>query len=148
MEVRISVRAIILHSGNLLCVRQKHTNDLIKSVNNYWNIPGGKLNKNESLPGCLSRELVEETGVKPEVGNLMYIQQFTFKNKDYLEFFFNVTNSKDYLKLDLSKTTHGHAEIEEVAFHDPSKIKILPKFLGFENLIDQMQLPVKLYSYL
>ena len=77
---------------------------------------------------------VEETGIKPVVGNLLYIQQFTHGDKEYLEFFFHVTNSEDYLDIDLTKTTHGMEEIEEIGFVDPATTHILPEFLKTESL--------------
>ncbi len=148
MNRRISVRAIILHEGRLLAVRHKQSNKLIQSMNNYWAIPGGGLDENESIIDCLVRESIEETGIKPKIGSLMYIQQFKFKDKEYLEFFFNVTNSQDYLKLDLSNTTHGLTEIEEITFIDPKTSKLLPLFLSEENLEEQVNKPTKNFSYL
>jgi hypothetical protein len=78
--------------------------------------------------------MVEETGITPVVGNLLYVQQFAHGAKEYLEFFFHVTNSEDYLHIDLAKTTHGMEEIEEIAFIDPTTTHILPEFLKTENL--------------
>jgi hypothetical protein len=78
--------------------------------------------------------MLEETGVVPKVGELLYIQQFIYGGSEYLEFFFHVTNSKDYLEIDLSETTHGDLEIAEVAFVDPSDSYVLPEFLTTEPL--------------
>jgi hypothetical protein len=78
--------------------------------------------------------MIEESGIKPIVGNLLYVQQFTHGEKEYLEFFFHITNSKDYLHIDLSKTTHGMEEIEEIGFVDPSTAHLLPEFLKTEPL--------------
>jgi ADP-ribose pyrophosphatase YjhB (NUDIX family) len=99
-----------------------------------WCLPGGGLDEGEALIPGLEREMAEETGVKPDVGNLLYVQQFIYNDKDYLEFFFHVTNSQDYLHIDLSKTTHGAEEIAEIGFVDPAATKILPEFLMSEPL--------------
>lgn len=95
---------------------------------------GGGLDEGEALIDGIEREMLEETGIKPVVGSLLYIQQFTHGEKDYLEFFFHITNNEDYLNIDLSKSTHGLEEIEEIGFIDPTGTKILPEFLATEPL--------------
>lgn len=80
--------------------------------------------------------MFEETGVRPVVSNLLYVQQFVHNEEDYLEFFFHITNSEDYLTIDLSKTTHGLEEIEEIDFIDPAGSHIMPVFLKTEPLIE------------
>jgi ADP-ribose pyrophosphatase YjhB (NUDIX family) len=133
MNRRISVRAVVLHEGKLLGVRlQPDPNDPTKGT--YWCTPGGGLEDGEALLEGLHREMIEETGIAPEVGELLYIQQFNYGDREYLEFFFHVTNSGDYLEIDLSKTSHGDLEIAEVAFVDPADSYVLPEFLTKEPL--------------
>lgn len=134
MTRRVSVRAIILHQGKLLCVRLKPCHEVSASMASSWCLPGGGLDEGEALVPGLEREMLEETGIRPKVGNLLYVQQFTYNDKDYLEFFFHVTNDQDYLHIDLSKTTHGADEIAEIGFVDATSTKILPEFLMTEPL--------------
>ncbi|HEU4966100.1 MAG TPA: NUDIX hydrolase [Candidatus Saccharimonadales bacterium] len=131
---KITVRGIVLHEGKLLCVRLKPYKDHLKRDNSYWCLPGGGLDEGEALIAGVEREMVEETGIKPVVGNLLYVQQFTHGGKDYLEFFFHITNGEDYLHIDLSKTTYGQQEIEEIGFIDPTRTHVLPEFLKTEPL--------------
>lgn len=131
---RVTVRGIVLHDGKLLCVKLKPYKDHLKRDNSYWCLPGGGLDESEALAEGIRREMLEETGVEPVVGSLLYVQQFTHGDKDYLEFFFHITNSEDYLNIDLSKSTHGLEEIEEIGFIDPTGTKILPEFLATEPL--------------
>jgi ADP-ribose pyrophosphatase YjhB (NUDIX family) len=133
---RVSVRAIILHQGKLLCVKLKPYSNSITEGKNYWCLPGGGLDRGEALIDGVKREMLEETGIAPVVGNLLYIQQFTYKEVEYLEFFFHITNASDYLDIDLSKTTHGLEEIAEIGFIDPAKEYVLPLFLSKEPLED------------
>ncbi len=137
MVRQISVRGIILHEGTLLCVRLKAYKDLLKRDNSYWCLPGGGLDISEPLVAGIEREMLEETGIAATVGKLLYIQQFTYEGKEFLEFFFHITNSQDYLNVDLSKSTHGMTEIEEIAFVDPANTHILPDFLTTEPLEKQ-----------
>lgn len=102
--------------------------------NHWWCLPGGGLDEGEALLPGLEREMIEETGVKPQIGRLLYVQQFADDRAEYLEFFFHVTNSQDYLNIDLANTTHGADEIAEIAFVDPATCKVLPEFLSTEPL--------------
>jgi hypothetical protein len=73
--------------------------------------------------------MIEETGVKPEIGNLLFIQQFMDGEREQLEFFFHIKNADDYETLDLENTTHGTIEVAEYGFVDPKTTNILPAFL-------------------
>jgi ADP-ribose pyrophosphatase YjhB (NUDIX family) len=134
---RVTVRGVVLHKDKLLCVRLKAYKDHLKRDNSYWCLPGGGLDEGEALIAGIGREMLEETGVKPVVGNLLYVQQFAHGEKDYLEFFFHITNSEDYLNIDLSKTTHGLEEIEEIGFIDAATAHVLPEFLKTEALAER-----------
>lgn len=146
MERRITVRAIIVREEKLLCVRQKDYET--GEPWDFWCLPGGKLDPGEALVPALRREMLEETNIAPEIGNLLYIQQFSENGVESLEFFFHVTNAEDYTAVDLSDTTHGEAEIEEIDFVTPEKVTILPKFLATEPLdkITDATQPVKIFS--
>lgn len=131
--------------GKLLLV-VLHPNDDVK--NDYYCTVGGGLDDGEGLIEGLRREVIEETGIEPVVGRLLFVQQYSDKN-DNIEFFFHVTNAQDYLSIDLSKSTHGSDEIKEIGYYDTGRVTILPKFLenfDFGQLNDDN--PVKFYSYL
>lgn len=146
---RITVRGIVLHEGKLLCVRLKAYKEHLRRDNSYWCLPGGGLDDGEALIDGVKREMLEETGVEAQVGDLLYVQQFTHGEKDYLEFFFHITNSHDYLNIDLANSTHGETEIEEIEFIDPETMRVLPEFLGTENLAEQVKgEPTKVISRL
>lgn len=123
---RITARGIIAKNGQIFCVRQRHYD---KTINDFWCLPGGKLEAGESLTDCVRRELVEELGVEPEVGKLLAIQQFGDSSEESIEFFFEITNPGDYQKIDLAKTSHGQDELVEYGFIDPSTVDIRPDFL-------------------
>jgi ADP-ribose pyrophosphatase YjhB (NUDIX family) len=150
MMRRISVRAIVLdRDGKLLCARLKrYPGALSVSEDEWWCLPGGGLDEGEALLDGVRREMLEETGIEAVVGDLLYVQQFQHGDKDYLEFFFHVTNAEDYRQIDLSKTTHGAAEIEEIAFIDPKEKHVLPALLKTEGLIEQAKNGrAKFFSY-
>ena len=123
-KIIIKVRAIILHEGKLLVVRHPHDTSFVA-------LAGGHLEWGEDVKECLSREMIEELGVKPDIGRLFYINTFTqTDNKQYVEFFFEVKNGGDYL--DTEKLTRSHAhEIAEIVWISPTDdVKILPKLFA------------------
>lgn len=124
---RVNVRAIIVKDGKLFCQRLKASHTLHNKE--FWCTPGGGIDFGESLHEGLTREIIEETGVKPVIGNLLFIQQFMDGDREQLEFFFHVTNADDYQSLDLSVTSHGDAEVAECGFVDPKTTIIKPDFL-------------------
>lgn len=97
----------------------------------YWCTPGGGLDEGESLHQGLTREIIEEIGIAPKIGKLLFIQQFieSSKQQEQLEFFFQIENVEDYHDINLEATTHGLAEIQTVEFVDLKTHNILPQFL-------------------
>lgn len=124
---RVNVRAIIVKDGKLFCQKLKNSHSLHDAP--FWCTPGGGIDFGESLHEGLTREIIEETGVRPDIGNLLFIQQFMDGEREQLEFFFHVTNADDYETLDLASTSHGDAEVAECGFVDPKNTVIKPDFL-------------------
>ncbi len=145
-ERRIAVRGIIFHNGKLFAQKFiKNNKDLL-----HWSTPGGGLESYESLRDALHREMIEETGIAPEIGKLLFIQQYAERRREYLEFFFHIKNGKDYSTVDLASTSHGLHEVADCKFIEPAREKILPVFLRTANFKDAIASsgPVPLYSYL
>jgi len=145
---RVAVRGIIVRDGKIFC--QKLQDKSTGRMNDFWSTPGGGLDPGESLVAGLRREIVEETGVSPDIGSLLFIQQFVQGDKEHLEFFFHIKNTSDYETIDLSKTTHGLIEVNDMNFVDPRAGNILPEFLqtvDIKSAIDQ-QKPTEVFSYI
>lgn len=148
MNRRISTRGILYKNGKLLAVQQKLNVD-----KNFFNTIGGGLEDNENLRAGLNREFIEETGVKPKIGDLLFIQQFSEivkgEKREYLEFFFNILNVDDFHNIDTTKTSHGMIEIENFKWVSPKEENILPKFLtevDIEKSIEEGK--VQVFEYL
>jgi ADP-ribose pyrophosphatase YjhB (NUDIX family) len=134
MERHVSVRGIAVLDGKLLCVRLKPYPGAAHAEHDFWCLPGGGVDAGETLLDAFKREMVEELGVEPKVGRLLYVHQFAHSDKDILEFFFHIENPEDYKNVDLGQTTHGVQEIEAIDFVDPKTTHILPDFLTTEDL--------------
>lgn len=149
MNRKITVRGVALHEGKLLCVRLNQYKGALPGAGGYWCIPGGKLEEGESIIDGVRREMLEETGVEPHVGNLLYVQQFEHDGVEFMEFFFQIKNSQDYLDIDLTKSSHGVEEIAEIAFIDPKAHDIKPTFFTVEPLgADAATGAARFFSYL
>jgi ADP-ribose pyrophosphatase YjhB (NUDIX family) len=136
--------------GKILASKQKD-DDGNEAEN--WATFGGGLDPQESLTDGLYREMIEETGIVPKIGKLLFVQQFTDPNdkeKENLEFFFLIENAADYESIDLSVTTHGAVEIVRSDFIDPKIHKILPAFLQTIDIKDYVEndRPVFVYNNL
>lgn len=151
MNRRVAVRGVITRDGKILAVRlKKYAGRATDDANDYWCTPGGGVDVGEPLLPALEREMIEELGVKPVIGKLLYVQQFVHGDTEQMEFFFHITNAADYAAVDLSKTTHGLVEIETVDFIDPAANRVLPQFLT-EQLLDDATLAAattKFFNYI
>lgn len=124
-EIKIKVRAIILHEGKLLVVQHPGYEAKLAAL------PGGKLEWGEDVKECLTREMIEELGVKPEIGRLLYINKYTEgENKQYIEFFFEVKNGKEYLNPEKQIRSHAYELIGMIWVNTTDDITILPKAIG------------------
>jgi ADP-ribose pyrophosphatase YjhB (NUDIX family) len=119
----VTVRALIIDRGELFMVKHKphHT---------YHALPGGRLEIGETLEDGLTRELIEETTIRPELGPLLFINQFINDRDHRVEFFFWVKNAAAYRSANPQAATHGF-EITSFGFGDPTdpKLNLLPEFL-------------------
>lgn len=123
----IRCRAVIMHEGNILGVKNNHGGD-------YYSLPGGHMEWGENIEDAMKREIFEEFGVMPQVGRLLYVNNFTETDtKQSIEFFFEITNTQDYLDIEKLKGTHSYelSEIRWLNIHDDTKllpIQILSDF--------------------
>lgn len=146
MHLRVAVRGIIILENKIFCVRLKPYRH--KESSTYWCTPGGGVEAGQALIPALERELVEELGVTPQVGKLLYVQQFTYKEQEQLEFFFQIENPEDYLHIDLRKTSHGNDEIAEYGFKDPGTLQLLPQFLSNAKFDEATLSRTQIFNYL
>ena len=71
MGPRVAVRAVLLHENRLLLV-----NAWADPARTLWCAPGGGVERGQSLPENLMRELYEETGLTISVGPPCLINEF------------------------------------------------------------------------
>lgn len=141
--MNVSVRGICVRDGKLFCV--KNTAYITEKPSEFWCTPGGGVDDGEDLVTALKREITEELDISAKVGKLLYIQEYYDKRlkQIYLEFFYHIENDQDFDDIDLSKTSHGQAEIADFGFIDAKNEYVLPKFLSSVDFSDLLNKPVQ-----
>jgi len=123
MQIVVTVRALIIHKNKLLMCKHPQ--------GQFYCLPGGKLEPGETIEAGMERELIEETGIKPIVGKLLFVNQFINDHIHRVEFFFHIKNDADYANFDPAAATH-HFEIADFALADPTdpKYGLKPDFIA------------------
>ncbi|PRY15443.1 ADP-ribose pyrophosphatase YjhB (NUDIX family) [Pontibacter ummariensis] len=123
---RLRVRAcgICIQNEKLLLVRHGSTVD----NSAFWAPPGGGVDYGETLHSCLKRELVEETGLKVEIGKFLFTNEFLRPPLHALELFFevHVTGGSLFTGADPEMGT-GKQLLEEVAWLALPEIQAIPQ---------------------
>lgn len=109
----IKTRAVIMLDGKIFLGKLAQWN--------FFCLPGGTLEYNETLKEGLKREIIEELGVEPKIGKLVYTQEIIRDNESKFDFWYWIENPEDFIHIDLSTTSHGF-EHSEVGFYDLSTL--------------------------
>ncbi len=64
-DVVAAAGGIVVHDGRILLVRRGREPNVGK-----WSVPGGRVEPGESLRATVAREVLEETGIEVDVGEL------------------------------------------------------------------------------
>ena len=73
MDHRIRSAALIVEGDAMLLVKHKPPS----TREEWWVPPGGGLQTSKSLYQCAHRETFEETGLSVNLGDIVYIREFT-----------------------------------------------------------------------
>jgi acetyl-CoA carboxylase carboxyl transferase subunit beta len=67
-RVTVAVGAVIVQDGNLLLIQRAHDPGAGR-----WAIPGGRVEPGETLAEAARREVLEETGLEVDVGDIAWV---------------------------------------------------------------------------
>jgi 8-oxo-dGTP pyrophosphatase MutT (NUDIX family) len=118
-QIRLAVRALILHEDRLLLV-----NAWPDGMSDLWCAPGGGVDPGQSLPETLMREVFEETGLSVTVGAPALINEFHDPKSGFhqVEVFFH------------ARLPDSHAQRLDPAWQDPEGIVTTRRFFSREDL--------------
>lgn len=117
-QLEIKARGVIIDdAGRVFLVR-------FANGSQVWGLPGGRLDFPEAVKVALHREMIEELGITPVLGQLILAQEFFRKDgSQAFDFWYRIENWKDFLNVDLSKASHGFE-------HDRAEFVDLETFEG------------------
>lgn len=80
-RVNLRVSALAVHDGRLLLVEHKSFAPGDPGIpESYWILPGGGVERGETLEEAVRREMLEETGLGCEVGELLFVKELLYPN--------------------------------------------------------------------
>ncbi|MEX1121640.1 MAG: NUDIX domain-containing protein [Balneolales bacterium] len=84
-KVRVRVNGLLVEEGKLLLVKIRHPTREV----GIWMPPGGGIDFGEKMEDAVRREILEETGVKVQVGDLRYIHEYIQPPLHAVEFYYD-----------------------------------------------------------
>jgi 8-oxo-dGTP pyrophosphatase MutT (NUDIX family) len=123
---QVTVKAIIERDGKVLIDRGV-------LLPEYWELPGGRLHKDEHIVDALKREVREELGVDIEVGRFLHNEEYVriIDNLPTLMMVYAATMTDPSAAFTLDAT-----EIAEIAWVDKTNYK---NFKLFDNCVRALE---------
>jgi 8-oxo-dGTP diphosphatase len=78
-QVRLRVSALCIREGHVLLIEHKSfAPEDPQLPQSYWILPGGVVERGETLDEAVKREMMEETGLECQVGSLLFIKELLY----------------------------------------------------------------------
>ena len=135
-KVRKAVRTFLIENGKIVAIKYKREID-----KHYYDIPGGKIEENETSIQAAIREFKEETGM--EISNPTYIGNVIVEYPKRI-FDFDIYIAKDYqgTPKEFEENTSMWIEIEKLI----KEGKVLPSIEILKHIIkNDKKIKLKLY---
>jgi ADP-ribose pyrophosphatase YjhB (NUDIX family) len=114
----IGVVAVILHHGEVLLVRRANP-----PLQGEWSLPGGVLELGEKLRDGVAREVLEETGLDVQVGQLLDVVDSIFPDREgRMQYHYVLV---DYLCHPRAGTLAAASDASEVRWARPEELCVL-----------------------
>jgi 8-oxo-dGTP pyrophosphatase MutT (NUDIX family) len=132
VQLRNSVKAIIIQSGRLLTIKY------VDNDGEWFTLPGGGQEAGETLHQALRRECLEELGIEIEIGLLRYIREYIAMNHEFadhdsdthqIEFIFTCSIATSLPEMSMIKPDPGQVGISWLPVEGLTSYRLYPKFI-------------------
>jgi ADP-ribose pyrophosphatase YjhB (NUDIX family) len=119
----IGVGAVVMYGNKVLLVRSA-----LGSTTNEWMIPGGFVERNETIDSAVRREVWEETGVRAEVVGLIGARSRVIgrENSVYLMFLMQASSEE---------TRADGVEVAEARYVTLAEMQALPRVRALSKMV-------------
>jgi 8-oxo-dGTP diphosphatase len=105
----VGVGGVVIHEGRALLIKRGS-----EPLKDQWSIPGGTLELGESIQEGVRRELLEETGIEVQVGELIEVFDRIFRDQaGKIQYHFVIV---DYLCKKISGEAHPASDVTDTAW--------------------------------
>lgn len=126
----ISIKAIVEVNNKIL---------LLKNERNEWELPGGKIEENETTEVCVIREIKEELGIEVMINNIVDVWLYTISGKAKV-LIVTYLCKKMTLELERIKVSNEH---QEFGLFDFNEIEELNMPQGYKYSISKVRYKLK-----
>ena len=120
-KLRVRVNGVLIEHDKLLMVKHQS----LGSAGFLWNVPGGGMEFGQSAEEALQREFEEETGLRIEVCDFLFVHELLMQPLHAMELFFRVKRISGSVTRGTDPEMDERQIIDEVAFLSWFKIAAL-----------------------
>jgi len=111
----VGVGAVIVDEGNVLLVKRKY-----EPLKGQWSLPGGMVEIGETLETALTREMLEETGLRVDVGPVIEVFDRIMRDEERrVRYHFVLV---DYLCWPAGGALQAGSDVEDAIWADPAML--------------------------
>ena len=111
----VGVGAVIVDEGKVLLVKRKY-----EPLKGQWSLPGGMVEIGETLETALTREMLEETGLRVDVGPVIEVFDRIMRDEERrVRYHFVLI---DYLCWPTDGSLQAGSDVEEAIWADPMRL--------------------------
>ena len=111
----VGVGAVIVDGGNVLLIKRKY-----EPLKGQWSLPGGMVEIGETLETALAREMLEETGLRVDVGPVIEVFDRIMRDEERrVRYHFVLI---DYLCWPFGGSLQAGSDVEAAIWVDPATL--------------------------